>query len=189
MKTKLTVEQALKQPHYQNILMLIGDAQIRKKKITFDILKSILVPSINVDLIDSKVKELDAFFKYEKPEIWSGENNKPREVYSIVEFMVSISHTLNINQCISSPSNLSNFLKKLIGFGLIKRTKIGKRKPFYRMKDKGILYQIKYAINLDIEIFSDRVFNGKYSDMEKVSMLFSFQVDMRKSIGKIISSR
>lgn len=189
-RKKLTIKSVFKQPHYTNILMLIADAQARKKKITFEKLKIILVKGIGDKLPDSKIKELRDFFQYAKPEIWPSQTGKPREVYSIVEFMSSIGKELEYEkQQISSINNLTNFLTKLIGLGLIERKPAGRKKPYYKITTKGIFYLKRYEINLEVEIFLDHVFDNKRSVQKSLKMLCVFESDIEKSIGKVISSR
>lgn len=184
-KKRLTIEYALKQPHYRNILSLITDAQKRGKKIKFEHLKYILVKNTAKKLSDKKIKELKKFFAWEKTETWPSGDGKVREIRSIIEFLEYISKDLT--KKMNRVNDLWGFLKNLIDLGLIERRKSRRKKAYYRMTLNGIFYfSIKCSIEITVESFLDYVFSKERAVCTSAWMLGAFETRMLKIIEDIL---
>lgn len=188
-RKELTIEEALRQTHYQNILFLIEQAQIQKKKITFEHLKYVLVKNAMKKLYDKEKEDLYDFFKYPDAEVWSGDNGKPRNVESSVEFMIFIDNMLSEETQISSVNNLSNFLKRLIDLRLIEKKGRKRNRKYYVVTNKCILYRRRYIITEQVEIFLDYVFNNRRPLNESLFMLNEFLSDIETSYLRLVSGK
>lgn len=183
----LTIEEALRQPHYQNILFLIESAQIPKKKITFEYLKYVLVKDTTKNLSSKEKENLYEFFKYPHAEVWPNSNGKLIEVKSSVEFMIFVGCTLSEETQISSVNNLSNFLKRLIDLRLIRKKPKGKKK-YYVVTPKCIFYRKRFIITERVEMFMDYIFDNKRPRNKSLSMLNRFESDIEESFSRLVTS-